>query len=143
MKANTMLKKLLFIIAICFIVPMGVYAAEEDRDDDEYDQQEVIIVNRIPRGAYAATTKEEAVEFHNVGWYEIGLSRNGEEPVEYIWHAERGPYSFTIGNAKIGDRGTISLNEWAKQIGLKLPRPNANNPPLIGAFGEMHWEKQK
>jgi hypothetical protein len=101
------------------------------------NRQEVIVVRKTPRGIYAG---EESL--YNFGWYDIGLSRNGKEPVEYIWCAEYDGYGYFIMNAKIGDKGTIGLNEWAKEHGEKLPRPNAKAPPIIGSLGEVYWEKK-
>jgi hypothetical protein len=71
------------------------------------------------------------------------LSRNGKKPVEYVWRAGNEPYSYFILNAKIGDRGTVYLEYWAKQLGMKLPKPNPREPPVIGELGEVFWEKIK
>jgi hypothetical protein len=106
-----------------------------------YDGIEVIVVNKIPRGAFSGEGRAE--EFYNTGWYIIGLSRNGEEPIEYIWRAEEEPGSYFIRQAEIGDRGTIHFYVWEKQIGRRLPRPNAKKPPVIGALGEVYWEKRE
>jgi len=135
-----MLKKLLFITAICFVFnACNKQDKQNEYDDYDYDGIELIVVNKIPRGTYAGEEK------YLLGWYEIGLSRNGEEPIEYIWHlgSEYSPYSHYIERAKIGDRGTIHLTGWAKQRNIKLRQPNAENPPIIGALGEVYWEKQK
>jgi hypothetical protein len=107
---------------------------------DEYSQ-ELIVVNKVPRGAFAG--EKMPPEFSNVGWYEIGLSRNGKEPIEYIWRVGNETYSYTIMNAEIGERGTVCLNEEGKYLGIKLPQPSAEKPPVIGALGEVYWKKAK
>jgi hypothetical protein len=104
-----------------------------------YNKQNVIVVSKTPRGAYAG---EEMP--HNIGWYEIGLSRNGKEPIEYMWHADVESHNHTaIMNAEIGSKGTIHLSELAKRNKTKLPRPNAKNPPVIGLFEHVTWEKRE
>ena len=123
-----MLRKLLFIIALCCALN-ACY--------DKYEQ-EMIVVNKIPRGAYAG---EEMP--HNIGWDEIGLSRNGKEPIEYIWRAGKDYDSYIIMSSEIGDRGTIRLTKRAKQEGMKLPRPSTKEPPIIGTFREVYWEKRE
>jgi hypothetical protein len=90
-------------------------------------------------GAYVAGNDPN--EFHGFGWYNIGLSRNGKEPIEYIWRAGNNPESYAIKKAEIGDKGTIILNDLAKQNKWKLPRPNAREPPIVGALREVYWEK--
>ena len=144
-----MQKKLLFIAALCCALNAYSSADESKKESviaSETLNVEVIIVNKIPRGAYAEGNdwaNEVSPEFRHIGWYEIGLSRNGEEPIEYIWRAGEGPSHYTIMMAGIGDRGTIHLRDWAKRCEIKLPQPNATNPPVIGLFGEVYWEKTK
>jgi hypothetical protein len=117
----------------------GISSAGEDINSN-YDPHKMkfIIVNKIPRGAYAG---EEMP--HNIGWYEVGLSRNGKEPIEYIWRTGGGPTDYDIMNAGIGDKGTVHLENWAKLMGRRLPRPNATNPPRVGLFGEVYWKNQR
>jgi len=138
-----MLKKLLFITAICLAAfyawfymynNYGKQKAYIEFDDD--DRQEVVVVSKTPRGAFAGEEK------YLLGWYEIGLSRNGEEPVEYIWRADD-EYGYSMINARIGERGTIYLCGWAKERNIKLRQPNAEKPPIIGALGEVDWEKRE
>jgi hypothetical protein len=104
---------------------------------DKYEQK-MIIVNKIPRGAYAG---EEIP--HNIGWDEIGLSRSGKEPIEYIWRTGKDYDSYIIISSEIGERGTIRLTERAKREEMKLPRPSKKEPPIIGMFREVYWEKHK
>ena len=100
------------------------------------------MVSRTPRGIFAGEEMPEG--YQHFGWYEIGLSRNGEEPIEYIWRASRSPNHYDIMEAEIGDRGTVYLTEWAKKDhNKKLPRPNAKNPPIIGILGYEYWRKQE
>ena len=80
---------------------------------EDGDRQEVIVVSKTPRGTYAG--EELPGIFHGRGWYDIGLSRNGEEPIEYIWRAGQEPYNYFIMLAEIGDRGTIHLDGLAKK----------------------------
>jgi hypothetical protein len=110
-------------------------------DENSYyqSQQEVTIISRTPKGAY--DPNNDPNEFYGRGWYLIGLSRNGKEPPEYFWRANNDIVGYIIIGADIGDRGTISLHAWAKEEGMKLPCPNAKNPPTIGVFGEVRWEK--
>ena len=105
----------------------------------DYDGIEMIIVNKIPMGAWA--TGDDPNNFYGIGWYNIGLSRNGKEPIEYIWRAGTDPYSYAIMHAEIGANGTIYLQEWAIENRIKMPRPNAKNPPNVGALGEVYWRK--
>jgi hypothetical protein len=135
-----MLRKLLVITTICLALN-ACYGNDKQNKYDDYDQQEVIIVNKIPRGAFAG--EELPPELRNIGWHDIGLSRNGEEPIEYIWRAGQEPYNYFIMLAEIGDRGTIHLDELAKHRNEKLPRPNAENPPIIGILGFEYWEKRE
>ena len=128
-------KKLLLITAPCF----AFFACN---DYLFKDRQELIVVSRTPRGTFAGEEMPE--EFQHFGWYEIGLSRNGKDPVEYIWRAGKDPNSYTILEAEIGDKGTVYLDEWEKKHhNMKLPRPNAENPPIIGTLGEVYWEKRE
>ena len=55
-------------------------------------EQELIVVSKTPRGAYAGEARVNGNPY-NVGWYEIGLSRNGKEPVEYIWRTAQDAYN--------------------------------------------------
>jgi hypothetical protein len=103
------------------------------------DNLEVVIVNKILKEFYAGGDMSE--DFHVARWYEIGLSRNGKIPVEYIWRAGGEPWSYYIANSKIGDKGIIYLSERGKQQIKKLPRPNAKNPPIIGTLGDIYWKK--
>jgi len=80
--------------------------------------------------------------FEHVSWIEIGLSRNGKEPIEYIWFAGRNPFNLDIINSEIGDKGTIYLSDWAERNKIKLPRPNAKNPPVLDGK-KFHWEKKE
>jgi hypothetical protein len=106
----------------------------------EFDSIDMIVVNKIPRGVFAG---EEMPEGNNFGWHDIGLSRNGEKPIEYIWrpNVEYLEYSHHI--IEIGDRITIYLSEWARQNKMRLPQPNAKEPPITGSFGEAYWEKRE
>ena len=99
--------------------------------------QVVTVISKIPGGAY--DPNNDPNEFHGDGWYFIGLSRNGKEPPEYIWRAIYDNPGYSIINTDIGDRGIISLDPRAKELKRKLPRPNAKNPPIIGALGEVRW----
>ena len=127
-----MLKKLLYITAICFTLN-ACY--------DKYEQ-ELIVVNKVQRGAYAGE-KMPSGELYDFGWYEIGLSRNGEEPIEYIWYARGDSYDSAIVDAEIGERGTAYIHIQAKRSKNKLPRPNAKKPPTMGLWGEVYWEKRE
>jgi hypothetical protein len=109
----------------------GKQKAYIEFDDD--DRQEVIVVSKTLRGT-----------FWGEDWHDIDLSRNGEEPIEYIWRAfEIDPSNRDILNAEIGDRGTVYLHRWAKPNNIKLPLPNAEKPPVIGVVGEVYWARQK
>jgi hypothetical protein len=133
------INKLLLTLAFCFALN-AFNGCNKRNAYGDYDQQEVIVVNKIPGGAYSE--EDSLAKSKGIGWYDIGLSRNGEEPVEYIWSTGKDPYSYAILKAEIGDRGIINLNEWAKKDKRKLPRPNAEKPPIIGLFGEVYWEKK-
>ena len=98
---------------------------------------EVIVVSKTPRGANAEGNNPD--DFYGVGWYNIGLSRNGKEPIEYIWHASFGHEAYYIINSEIGDRGIVRLNDYAKDKKIKLLRANAEEPPMIGALSEADW----
>jgi len=130
-KKVTILKIVLPLIALCFLF----YAC----NNNDLQEIEVIVVSKTPRGAYAEGNNSD--DFHSFGWYNIGLSRNGEEPIEYIWRAGKDPDSYVIMNAKIGDKGIIELRDWAKQSKIKLPQPNAEEPPIIGVIGEVYWKR--
>jgi hypothetical protein len=136
-----MLKKLLFITALCFMFNACKNNDKQTKyseyDDYDYDGIELIVVSKTPRGAFAGEEK------YLLGWYEIGLSRNGEEPIEYIWRADYDEFGYFILNARIGERGTIYLREWAKERNIKLRRPNAEKPSIIGSLGEVYWKRQK
>jgi len=101
---------------------------------------ELIVVSKTPRGAYIG---EKVPPGHYLAWYEIGLSRNGKEPIEYIWFARDDPYDAAIMNAEIGERGTAYIHLEAKLAKRKLPRPNAKRPPTIGIWGEVFWDKAR
>ena len=123
--------KIISLIALCFLLCAC--------NNNDLQEIEVVVVSKTPRGAYAEGNNPD--DFYGVGWYNIGLSRNGEKPIEYIWRAGKDPDSFVIMNAVIGDKGTICLHEWAIQNKIKLPRPNAENPPIIAALGEVYWKR--
>jgi hypothetical protein len=126
-----MMKTLLCITALCCALT-ACYDKHE---------QEMIVVNKVPRGAYAGE-KMPSGELYDFGWHEIGLSRNGKEPIEYIWYAREDPYDSAIMDAEIGERGTAYIHVQAKRSKSRLPRPNAKKPPTIGLWGEVFWEKQ-
>jgi phage terminase large subunit-like protein len=128
----TMPKKLLFITALCFTLT-ACY--------DKYEQ-ELIVVNKVPKGAYAGE-KMLSGELYDFGWHEIGLSRNGKEPIEYIWYAREDPHDSAIMDAEIGERGTAYIHIQARRSISRLPRPNAKKPPTIGLWGEVFWDKQE
>ena len=107
----------------------------------ERDGQEYIIVNKIPRGAYA--NEDMSGMFRDSGWYDIGLSRNGQEPIEYIWRTGLEPYSHSIMKSEIGDKGVIRRSDRGRRERIRLPRPNAEKPSIIGMFGEARCERQK
>jgi hypothetical protein len=140
-----MVRKLLFITALCLTLNACNGNDKQDKyseyDDYDYDGIELIVVSKTSRGAYAGEERPEGK--YLLGWYEIGLSRNGEEPIEYIWRADYDEFGYFIINARIGERGTIYLREWAKERNIKLRRPNTEKPPIIGSLGEVYWEKQK
>ena len=100
---------------------------------------ELIVVSKTPRGAYAEGNDPDYLQ--GIGWYEIGLSRNGKEPVEYIWRTAQDTYNRAIIDSEIGEKGILRRSEFGKQKRFKLPLPNANNPPIIGVFGEARWDK--
>jgi hypothetical protein len=138
-------KILLFITALCLAFNACNKQDKQNEyseyDDYDYDGIEVIVVNKIPRGAYAGEKMPK--EFPNAGWYDIGLSRSGKEPIEYIWRAGNAPHNYAVLDSVIGDRGTIYLEVWAKYSNKKLPRPNAEKPSIIGMLGEVYWKKRK
>ena len=136
------MKNRIFIIAAFCIIFITGYgnASDEHNEWDDFYVVEVIIVNKIPREIFASEDMSE--EFTGMGWYNIGLSRNGKEPIEYIWRAGKGVHHYDILRAEIGDRGIIHLYDWAKGI-IKLPKPNAEKPPIIGVLGEVWWERKK
>ena len=55
---------------------------------------ELIIVSKTSGGAYAEGNEWE--DFHGIGWHLIGLSRNGKEPIEYIWRTAQDTYGRAI-----------------------------------------------
>ena len=132
MKKVTILKIVLPLIALCFVF-------NACSDYLFKDWQELVVVSKTPMGAYAEGNNP--ADFHGFGWYNIGLSRSGEEPIEYIWRAGRNPQSYAIMKAKIGERGIVRLNDLSKENKWKLPRPNAKNPPVVGALREVSWEQ--
>ena len=114
---------------------------ENEPNDYDFDKIEVIVVNKIPRGTFAGETRPK--DSYLSGWYDIGLSVNGKEPIEYIWRATGKPFDYAIMNAEIGDKGKICLGYFAKTYEIKLPRPDAKKPPIIGTLGIIYWEKQE
>jgi hypothetical protein len=74
------------------------------------------------------------------GWYDIGLSRNGKEPIEIIWRAGSDPTNSAILHAKIGDTGIISLSRWGRLERVKLPNLNKEKPSVIGTAREVLWQ---
>jgi hypothetical protein len=128
----------LFLILLFTI---ALFPCNTDDEQEIFDKVEVIIVNKIPRGVFAGENMPE--NFQNLGWYDIGLSTNGQEPIEYIWRA----FSWNIDNdfvimsSKIGDKGIIHLGSWGRLHNIKLPIPNAEKPPIIGLYREVWWEK--
>ena len=129
MKKVAILKILLPLIVLC--IAFAIY------NIINFQQIKVIIVSKTPMGAYAEGNDPDY--YRGIGWYNIGLSRNGKEPIEYIWRASSEPSSYYIINSEIGDRGIVRLSEYAKDKRKKLPRPNAEDPPMIGALGEVEW----
>ena len=135
--------RLLLVLIFCLMLgacdgkgrqePVGVNGSAEEaysyeNTSDDYDpyKQEMIIVNKTQQRVYI----------------DIGLSRNGKEPIEYIWRLRQGnPLNYTIMNAEIGDKGIVYLHVLARLDKMKLPMPNAENPPIIGLFWEVYWEK--
>ena len=126
-RVKTMLNKGKFFLVLLACAAFNAYAGGDGWDDN--NTQKVIIVYKVP--------KEEMIAGTLVSWHEVGLSRNGKEPVEYIWRTESRPHKNPIMYAPIGDSGTISLTYWAIQNNKKLPEPNAKNPPVIGALIEQ------
>jgi hypothetical protein len=137
-----MLKKILFITAFYLaLVACNKQDKQNEYSEYDYDEIELVIVSKVLRGTYAGEEKPKGSYLD--GWCDIGLSQNGEDPIEYIWRARQGPYDYAILNAEMGDSGTIQLTGWAKQNGIKLPKPNAKKPSIIGMFGEVYWERRK
>jgi len=101
---------------------------------------EVIIVNKIPRNDLAK--REISAEMPNFGWYDIGLSKNGKKPIEFIWEARGELDSRGIVNAKIGDKGLIYINDLGKSNNIKLPKSNTKKPPNVNYYGFVHWAKR-
>ena len=142
--------KLLLILAFCFVVEACIDRDKQNAHNDNsktvtYDQQEVyheqkvIVVSITPRGVFA--NEEMPKMLSNFGWYVLGLSKNGKEPIEYIWRPNLEYRNCIIVDAEIGDVGIIYLSEWARLNKLELPQPNSMNPPIIGSFGEIYWKK--
>jgi len=125
-----MKKALITLLALSSLLPLYC---------DDLTEIELIVVSRTPRGIYAGEVRANGSPF-NFGWYDIGLSRNGKEPIEYIWRADA-ENGFAIRNAEIGDKGTVYLRDWWKQFESKLSQPNAENPPVVGMLGEVYWRK--
>ena len=138
-----MLKVLLLTAALCVMFnACNGYDKQNTRSYYDYDWIDLIVVSKTPKGAYAEGNdwaNKVLPKFRHIGWYEIGLSRNGKEPIEYIWRLEKGPPYYGIRYAEIGDKGTVHLEYWAKKNNVKLPQPNAENPPTIGIFGDVFW----
>ena len=130
------MKKLLILTVVILI---SLIACKNTPNADNY-KQEVVVVNKIPKGSYA--NEEISDRYLYPGWYMIGLSRNGEEPVEYYLRAESiGPDNYLM-SLEIGDRGIVYIKSgFLKDNGMKLPAPNAKNPPNIGALGEIIWKE--
>jgi len=103
----------------------------------DYDMIEVIIVNKIPKNDLAK--REMSAEMPNFGWYDIGLSRNGKKPIEYIWEARGELDSSGIVNAKIGNSGLIYINDLGKSNQIKLPKPNTKKSPNVNHYGLVNW----
>ena len=131
---NVAMKKTLFtILALSSLLLLSC---------NHFTEIELIVVSKTPRGAYA--DEDLPPELHNIGWHDIGLSRNGQEPIEYIWCLRHdNPLNYTIINAEIGDKGIVYLHVLAKMDKIKLPRPNPENPLVIGLFWEVYWEKME
>ena len=53
---------------------------------NRFTEIELIVVSKTPRGAYVG---EKVPPGHDLAWYEIGLSRNGKEPVIGVLGEER------------------------------------------------------
>ena len=132
---EAMKKALLIFLAISSLLP--IYG-------DDLTEIELIIVNKTLRGFYSAVNEWDEKgnpEIPNWSWCDIGLSRNGKEPIEYIWRAVKDANSFAIMNAEIGDKGTIYLRDLSKEGRFKLLLPNAENPPVVGMLREVYWRK--
>jgi hypothetical protein len=119
--------KLLLVLFFCFAI-FGC---------NGYNSINLTIVNKIPRGSFAG---EEMP--YNIGWYEIGLSRNGKEPIEYIWRVGHDYDSFIIFSSEIGEKGTVHLNKRAKQEGIKIPLPDTKDPHIFYS-SEVYWVKKE
>jgi len=128
-----------YLLILYFTI--ALYPCNADDEQEIFDKVEVIIVNKIPGGIFANENMPE--NFQNFGWYDIGLSTNGQEPIEYIWRI----FSWNIDNnydimaSKIGDKGIIHLGSWGRLHKLQLPKPNTEKPPIIGLHREVWWEK--
>ncbi|MDR1839426.1 MAG: hypothetical protein LBQ93_07600, partial [Treponema sp.] len=70
---NTMLKKLLIIIALCLaLIACNKQDKQNEYSDYDYDGIEVVIVSKVLRGTYAGEEKPKGSYFD--GWCDIGLS---------------------------------------------------------------------
>ena len=118
---------------------IDIYNSLNNTDNCD-NKLELIIVSMTPRGSYAPVNSERRSDLsRGFGWYDIGLSKNGKEPIEYIWEARSDGYGFFIINAEIGDKGTVYLRDRGRRYRSEFPQADAENPPIIGVFGEMFW----
>ena len=105
-------------------------------------EQEMIVVSKTPRGDLVGENRPSG-ELYEQGWYDVGLSRNGQEPIEYIWYVREGYHDAVIMEAEIGEKGIAYIHVQARRGKSRLPRPNVKKPPTIGLWGEVFWDKQE